>query len=107
MGVSPPVASLKNAHDYFFHEWNGKPAGIVSYGSDGGGYGGGMAAEHLRSVLGEWGMEMVCELDRGFYGQSLVTTVYRVVMLYLVNPPFRLDSGEGIHMPRLPVMYLV
>lgn len=40
-------ASLKNALDYLFHEWGGKPAGIVSYGSRGGG----KAAEHLRAVL--------------------------------------------------------
>ncbi|KAJ5095931.1 NADPH-dependent FMN reductase [Penicillium alfredii] len=40
-------ASLKNALDYLFHEWKGKPAGIVSYGSRGGG----KAAEHLRGVL--------------------------------------------------------
>lgn len=109
-------ASLKNALDYLFHEWKGKPAGIVSYGSGGGGE----AAEHLRGVLTElrmrvvrtaptlvvrftglpvrgseeeqgrvvldgrdlkgWkeagvqgilsnlGMELVCELDHGFYG---------------------------------------
>ncbi|CAG7922731.1 unnamed protein product [Penicillium olsonii] len=40
-------ASLKNALDYLFFEWVGKPAGIVSYGSRGGG----KAAEHLRGVL--------------------------------------------------------
>ena len=40
-------ASLKNALDYLFHEWKGKPAGIVSYGS----HGGGKAADHLRAVL--------------------------------------------------------
>ncbi|BDD59077.1 hypothetical protein MAP00_004315 [Monascus purpureus] len=32
-------ASLKNALDYLFHEWTGKPAGIVSYGGRGGGEG--------------------------------------------------------------------
>ncbi|KAI0650472.1 flavoprotein-like protein [Trametes meyenii] len=40
-------ASLKNALDYLFHEWAGKPAAIVSYGSRGGG----KAADHLRSIL--------------------------------------------------------
>ncbi|KAJ5175110.1 NADPH-dependent FMN reductase [Penicillium canariense] len=40
-------ASLKNALDYLYHEWKGKPAGIVSYGSRGGG----KAADHLRGVL--------------------------------------------------------
>lgn len=41
-------ASLKNALDYLFYEWKGKPAAIVSYG----GHGGNKAAEHLRGILG-------------------------------------------------------
>lgn len=40
-------ASVKNAIDYLFHEWNGKPALIVSYG----GRGGVKAADQLRQVL--------------------------------------------------------
>ncbi|EAW12073.1 flavin-dependent quinone reductase [Aspergillus clavatus NRRL 1] len=40
-------ASVKNAIDYLFHEWKGKPAMIVSYG----GHGGGKAAEQLQQVL--------------------------------------------------------
>ncbi|KAJ5834758.1 hypothetical protein N7447_000784 [Penicillium robsamsonii] len=40
-------ASLKNALDYLFFEWKGKPAGIVSYG----GRGWGKAADHLRGIL--------------------------------------------------------
>ncbi|KAI9038232.1 NADPH-dependent FMN reductase Lot6 [Aspergillus affinis] len=40
-------ASIKNALDYLYHEWKGKPAMIVSYG----GHGGGKAAEQLRQVL--------------------------------------------------------
>lgn len=39
-------ASLKNALDYLFNEWKGKPAMIVSYG----GHGGGKAAEQLKQV---------------------------------------------------------
>lgn len=39
-------ASLKNAIDYLFNEWKGKPAMIVSYG----GHGGGRAAEQLKQV---------------------------------------------------------
>lgn len=46
-------ASLKNALDYLFHEWTGKPAGIVSYG----GRGGGKAEAHLRDIL--TGLRMV------------------------------------------------
>jgi len=40
-------AAAKNAIDYLFHEWSGKPAMIVSYG----GHGGGKAARQLREVL--------------------------------------------------------
>ncbi|KAI9728557.1 MAG: hypothetical protein M1834_007585 [Cirrosporium novae-zelandiae] len=40
-------ASVKNAIDYLYHEWEGKAAMIVSYG----GRGGGKAAEQLRQVL--------------------------------------------------------
>lgn len=40
-------AGLKNAIDYLFHEWAGKPAGIVSYG----GGSGKSAASHLSVVL--------------------------------------------------------
>lgn len=42
-------ASLKNAIDHLFAEWNDKAAGIVSYGVNGGV----RAAEHLRQVLAE------------------------------------------------------
>ncbi|QYT06117.1 NADPH-dependent FMN reductase Lot6 [Trichoderma simmonsii] len=46
-------ASLKNALDYIFHEWNGKPAAIVTYG-----FRGGVKAEpHLREIL--TGLRMV------------------------------------------------
>lgn len=40
-------ASLKNAIDYLFNEWVGKPAMIVTYG----GRGGGQCAAQLRTVL--------------------------------------------------------
>ena len=40
-------ASIKNAIDYLYNEWKGKPAMIVSYG----GHGGGRAAEQLKQVL--------------------------------------------------------
>ncbi|KAI9819483.1 MAG: hypothetical protein M1827_006931 [Pycnora praestabilis] len=49
-------ASIKNAIDYLYHEWKGKPAFIISYG----GRGGGFAAEQLRQVLkGGVGMRVV------------------------------------------------
>ncbi|KAM3434191.1 hypothetical protein MY4824_005530 [Beauveria thailandica] len=40
-------ASLKNALDYLYHEWAGKPAAVVAYG----GRGGGKAAAHLQQIL--------------------------------------------------------
>lgn len=40
-------AVLKNALDYLYHEWANKPAGLVSYGTRGGG----LAATQLRQVL--------------------------------------------------------
>ncbi|WP_319004599.1 NADPH-dependent FMN reductase [Arthrobacter sp. SO3] len=48
--VQPPIpASLKNALDFLYGEWNNKAAAFVSYGS-----GGGIrAVEHLRQVAGE------------------------------------------------------
>lgn len=41
-------ASLKNAIDFLYKEWNYKPAALVSYGADAGGA---RAIEHLRGVL--------------------------------------------------------
>lgn len=41
-------AALKNAIDYLFHEWGGKPAAIVSYGYIDGG---GSATKHLTDIL--------------------------------------------------------
>ncbi|MER7336024.1 MULTISPECIES: NAD(P)H-dependent oxidoreductase [unclassified Micromonospora] len=42
-------AALKNAVDYLFAEWNGKPAGVLSYGVQGGT----RAGAHLRQILTE------------------------------------------------------
>jgi NAD(P)H-dependent FMN reductase len=46
-------AVLKNAIDYLYNEWKGKPAMIVSYG----GHGGGKCNAQLRQVLG--GINMI------------------------------------------------
>ncbi|KAB5549482.1 NADPH-dependent FMN reductase-domain-containing protein [Coniochaeta sp. 2T2.1] len=66
-------AGLKNAIDYLYHEWKGKPAMIVSYG----GHGGGKCAEALKVVLGGGvGMRVVEETvglafpDRGVLGKA-------------------------------------
>ncbi|TQW00532.1 NADPH-dependent FMN reductase family protein [Cordyceps javanica] len=47
-------AGLKTAVDALFHEWSGKPAGVVSYA----GRGGASVAAHLRTVLGVVGMRV-------------------------------------------------
>lgn len=44
-----PSASLKNAIDFLYTEWNNKAAGFVSYGSAGGV----RAVEQLRLIMGE------------------------------------------------------
>ncbi|OAA80205.1 NADPH-dependent FMN reductase [Akanthomyces lecanii RCEF 1005] len=48
-------AGLKTAIDALFHEWTGKPAGVVSYA----GRGGASVAAHLRTVLGVVGLKVV------------------------------------------------
>lgn len=40
------LAALKNAIDFLYHEWKGKPAVIISYGTRGSG----KAAEQLKQV---------------------------------------------------------
>ena len=42
-------ASLKNAIDYLYAEWNGKVVGVVGYGA----HGGMRAIDHLRAVFAE------------------------------------------------------
>ena len=49
---SPP-ASLKNALDYLWYEWNHKPIGFISYG---GAVGGSRAVEQLRQIVIEFEM---------------------------------------------------
>jgi NAD(P)H-dependent FMN reductase len=49
-------APIKNSIDHLFHEWNGKPAAIVSYGYIDGG---GSATKHLIDVLNWIKMEVV------------------------------------------------
>ncbi|KIX07631.1 uncharacterized protein Z518_02284 [Rhinocladiella mackenziei CBS 650.93] len=77
-------ASVKNAIDYLFNEWKGKPAMVVSYG----GHGGGKAATQLKQVLQAVGMKVVRENveltfpDRGFLikaatGQDLRLNITR------------------------------
>ena len=48
-------AALKNAIDYLYAEWKGRPAAIISYGA----HGGGAAAKQLREVLEFIGLDLV------------------------------------------------
>lgn len=65
-------ASLKNAIDYLFHEWKGKPGLVVSYG----GHGGGKAAVQLQEVMAGLGMKVVPKApplafpNRDYVGQA-------------------------------------
>lgn len=48
-------AALKNALDYLYHEWSGKPVSFVSYG-----WGGGqLAVEQLQQVSGQLNLQSV------------------------------------------------
>ncbi|GAB3306093.1 oxidoreductase [Epidermidibacterium keratini] len=63
--------SLKNAIDYLYAEWSGKPAFVLSYGARGGG----LAAAQLSAVLDFIGLELVHEpvevtLARENYGED-------------------------------------
>lgn len=55
-------AAIKNAIDYLFHEWTGKPAMVVSYG----GRGGGLGRDQLMQVLKGLRMRVVEEPSVGF-----------------------------------------
>ncbi|KAG0048598.1 hypothetical protein BGZ83_006454 [Gryganskiella cystojenkinii] len=48
-------APLKNAIDFLYYEWKGKPMAVVSYGARGGS----MAANHLLDILGSLKMSLV------------------------------------------------
>ncbi|KAF2069916.1 hypothetical protein CYY_008768 [Polysphondylium violaceum] len=48
-------ASLKNAIDYLYQEWAGKPTVVVSYANKGGSF----AAEHLKFITSRMGMKPV------------------------------------------------
>ncbi|WVF73010.1 hypothetical protein IAT40_007828 [Kwoniella sp. CBS 6097] len=63
-------ASLKNAIDYLYNEWKGKPAMIVTYG----GHGGGKCGAQLRQVLSGVGMVTTSrnvELSFGSKGKTI------------------------------------
>lgn len=81
--------ALKNALDSAKDAWNNKAAGIVSYGS----VGGGRAAEHLRGILGELQVADV----RVHAALSLFTdfenfSVFKPNQLHLVNVNGMLDQ---------------
>lgn len=63
-------ASIKNAIDYLYHEWSGKPAFVVSYG----GHGGGRSREALQMVLK--GLKM-----KGIEGVEVTVKVPEVFVL--------------------------
>jgi NAD(P)H-dependent FMN reductase len=66
-------AELKNAIDYLFNEWKGKPAMLVTYG----GHGGLRCAEHLRTVAGSIGMRVVDNMvNMSFPGRDVTSKAF-------------------------------
>lgn len=68
-------AELKNAIDYLYHEWTGKPAMIVTFG----GHGGHQCASQLKTVLGGMG----------------VPVVEKMVGMAFPSPEFRVKAFKG------------
>lgn len=61
------AAGTKNAIDYLYNEWKGKPVGVISYGIQGGN----MAREQVRKSLGGVGLKVVKqEIGLAFPGGS-------------------------------------
>jgi len=67
-------AALKNAIDYLYAEWRGRPAAIISYG----GHGGDLAARQLREVLDRLRMDVVDEQPRLRIAQTDYTPEWRL-----------------------------
>lgn len=79
---------LKNAIDYGYKQWNGKPVGFVAYG----GYAGGSrAAEHLRQVAAELQMYDIRD-------QVLIPTVWQAFdeKGVLVNGDFHAKNANAM-----------
>jgi NAD(P)H-dependent FMN reductase len=94
-------ANLKNAIDYLFNEWAGKPAMVVSYG----GHGGGHSAAHLKQVLTAIKMKVVSEHvelafpKMGEDGRGFVRKAAKGEQLGLVGEG---DEKEGLWRDKLP-----
>lgn len=79
-------AGLKNAIDYLYNEWKGKPAIVVSYG----GHGGGKAADQLKQVLHGLDMKVV---DRSV---ALAFPDRAHLVKAATGKDLELDKGKGI-----------
>lgn len=90
-------AVLKNALDWVFSEWNGKPVGFVSYG----GVGGARAVEQLRQVVIELRMHPIRNAIH------IPSDVYRAVMSEAVpvNPDLFKPLREGAGGDRLRAFF--
>jgi NAD(P)H-dependent FMN reductase len=76
-------ASVKNAIDYLFNEWVGKPAMIVSYG----GHGGAQGAAQLEQVLNRVGMRPVgTKVALGFPNKAVLKSAAEGASLDLDGP---------------------
>jgi NAD(P)H-dependent FMN reductase len=80
-------AVIKNAIDYLYHEWSGKPAFVVSYG----GHGGGKCNRQLREVLRGVRMEIIeRNVELAFPGRSVLERAAKGEDIGLAN-----GSGSG------------
>ncbi|DBA89875.1 TPA: hypothetical protein ACH3X2_004731 [Trebouxia sp. C0005] len=61
-------AALKNAIDYLYHEWLGKPAVVITYGTRGGG----KAAAQLQQVLSGLRMKVMPKMPAMALSESLL-----------------------------------
>lgn len=76
---------VKNAIDYLYHEWRGKPAVVVSYG----GHGGGKCNRQLREVLEGVRMVVVAAgVELGFPGREVLGKA-------AMGEDIGLKAGEG------------
>ncbi len=76
---------LKNAIDYLYAEWAGKPAAIVSYGA----HGGGQAADQLASVLSFMKLDLAPEPVQITVPQEAYGTDWRLTDPAAVVEPVR------------------
>lgn len=85
-------AALKNALDYLFNEWKGKPAAIVSYG----GHGGGKCAAQLRGVLHGLRMQVAETMPALTFGPDGLMAPQQGKALGVTGPNSSWNQDRGV-----------